>query len=180
MDNPKYDDSKKGGYSYLEKLALVAQECMDPKEIGMADADEARNMLLGKKPVPPFFGDWMTFEASVVPLSIRAKWAFDDLKIKPDNRRDWEASWAESHKDEYHIQAIFRSGSVMAQVDQTFTDPIAGFADLMVKTSELLKKKFAELLEKDDGPAFKTRDDLKEENNGEGSAQQSPPADARP
>ena len=163
MDTPKYDDSATGGYSYLEKLALVAQGSMDPKEIGMADANEAHRELMGEpRKAEPYLGDWITFEASVVPMSIRSRWARQDLKIVPTNTREWEAEWAEQHKDEFRVQAIMRSGNIMAQLDQTFVDPIKGFGELLRKAADALESRY-ETLKKESKQPIKTRDDIANE-----------------
>ena len=161
----KYDDSEKGGYSYAEKLALVSKGQMDPKEIGMASADDAIYEITGLKPAPkqPWLGDWMTFEASVVPLEVRSKWARQELKVIPTNPAQWEAEWRNEHKDEYQIQCVFRSGNEQARVDQTFTDPILGFAELMRRSSDLLLVRYEQIKKENPDKPIKTRSDLASE-----------------
>jgi hypothetical protein len=167
----KYDDSAKGGYSYAEKLTMVAAGAMDPKEIGMATAEEAKLRVLGVAPPQAFLGDWMTFEASVIPINVQAHWARMDLKIVPTNPAEWEAEWAEEHKAEIRVQGILRSGSCMAQVDRTYTDPILGFAELMGKAAELLLRRYEELKKENPGHEIKTRNDLAREATEQAAAQ---------
>ena len=76
----KYDDSEKGGYSYAEKLEAVAAGNMDPKEIGMASAEEAQLQILPDAKKQPVFGTTMMFRAGVIPLELRLHWAEQDFK----------------------------------------------------------------------------------------------------
>lgn len=158
----KYDDSGTGGYNYLEKLGMVAKGLMDPKEIGMASVDDAIFEITGTKPPLPFMGDWATFEVSVVPLDIQAKWARQELKVIPPNPVEWEAEWKEAHKNEFRVQGILKSGNCAAQVDQTFTDPILGFADMMRKAADMLMVRYNQVKEANPNP-IKTREDLQNE-----------------
>lgn len=160
-DTPKYDDSAKGGYSYAEKLGLVAKGLMDPHEIGMTSADDAIYAITGlEKPAPvSFLGDWLQFEASVVPLAQRAKWARQDLKVIPTNPRAWEADWCEEHKAEYQLQGILRSGNCQARIDQTFTDPILGFAEFLRQASDLLLQRYEIIKKENPEHPFKTREE---------------------
>lgn len=155
-----YDDTAKGGYSYLEKLALVSKGQMNPKEIGMASADDAIYEITGTKAPLPFLGDWITFEASVVPLGVRSQWARQDLKIIPPNPAEWEAEWREAHKTEFHVQAILKSGSVAANVDQKFTDPILGFAEMLRRAADLLVVRYEQIKNENPEKPVKTREDL--------------------
>lgn len=179
-NNPKYDDSEKGGFSYLEKLALVAQGNMDPKEIGMVSADEAIMEITGAKKTLPFLGDWITFEASVVPVAIRAQWALQELKIKPNDAAQWKADWSEQHKSEWQIQSIMRSGNVQAQADQAFTDPILGFAEMMRKAATLLELRYEQLKKENPDQPFKTRDDLAAEESQRAVTATEEPQNAQP
>ena len=152
----KYDDSKEGGYSYAEKLALAAQGHMDPQEIGLppeeAGQKAAIDELDGKKPEILKLGDFMTIEMSVVPPQLRAHWAFQDLAIKPDNQKGWEANWCEEHKNEFAIQGRLHSGGLVAQVGQLFTDPILGFVQLLKTYATLVEDKYNELKQTDPNP----------------------------
>lgn len=155
----QYDDSAKGGYTYEEKLGLVAQGGMDPKTIGLSSAEDAKNIILGQDKPEPKLGDFFALEASVVPIALRARWARQDLKIQPENPRGWEADWCEQHKNEHSIQSQFRCGSMAAVFGQTYTDPILGFIEIMRKAATLLEVKYAELKANDPYPII-TRDEV--------------------
>ncbi len=161
----KYDDSESGGHSYAEKLVLVSKGLMDPHEIGMASQDDAIYEITGLKPPPtvPFLGDWVTFEASVVPLEVRAKWALSELKITPPNKEQWMAEWRNEHKDEFQVQGILRSGNCQARVDQIFTDPILGFAEFLRRASDLLQVRYEQVKKENPEHPIKTRSDLESE-----------------
>jgi hypothetical protein len=160
----KFNDEAKGGYSYAEKLALVAQEAMDPSEIGLETAAQARAKIVDKPPALMKLSDFVTFEASVVPPQLRAHWAYQDLTIKPENMKAWEADWCEQHKNEYAIQGLLHSGGLAAQVGQLFTDPILGFCEMLRKAAELLEKKYEELKKTDPNPII-TRDEATKESS---------------
>jgi hypothetical protein len=161
----KYDDSKEGGYSYVEKLALVSQGMMDPHEIGMTSADDAIYEITGLKPAPPqqFLGDWVTFEASVIPLEVRAKWARQELKVVPPNKEQWEAEWRNEHKNEFQIECRLRSGSVYVIAQQTFTEPILGFAEMLRRMPDLLLARYEQIKKENPEHPIKTRSDIESE-----------------
>lgn len=156
----KYDDTETGGYSYLEKLAMTAKGLLDPKEIGMASADEAIFEITGGKPPSPFLGDWVTFEASVVPLAVRSKWARQDIKVIPTNPAEWEAEWREAHKHEFLVRGLLKSGSVGTQIEQTSTDPILGFAEMLRRAADMLISRYEQIKNESPEKPFKTREDL--------------------
>lgn len=153
----KYDDRDKGGYSYAEKLKLAAEGLMDPQEIGLppdAAGVKAANEELNPKPVLMKLGDFVTFEASVVPPQLRAHWACQDLAIKPDNPKAWEADWCEQHKTEFAVQGLLHSGALAAKVGQLFKDPILGFVEMMRKAADILEQKYNELKKTDPNPVI--------------------------
>jgi hypothetical protein len=161
----KYDDSKDGGYSYGEKLKMAAEGMLDPQEIGLPKDDAgikaAQNEL--KPPTVMKLGDFVTFEASVVPPQLRAHWAWQDLAVKPsEHMKAWEAEWCADHKNEHAIQGLLHSGALAAKVGQLFTDPILGFVDLMRKAADILEQKYKELKENDPNPII-TRDEAAQE-----------------
>ncbi len=160
----KYDDRDKGGYSYGEKLKLAAAGMMDPQEIGLPPEEAGQKAALNElddKPKVMKLGDFVTFEASVVPPQLRAHWARQDLKIQPDNPKGWEADWCESHKNEHAIQGLLHSGALAAKVGQLFTDPILGFVALIRKAADILEDKYNELKKTDPNPII-TRDEAAE------------------
>ncbi len=160
----KYDDKANGGYSYPEKLAMAAQGLLDPTEIGLPPDEAGQKAALNElddKPKLMKLGDFATIELSVVPPQLRAHWAYQDLAIKPDNMKEYEANWCEEHKNEYAIQGLLHSGSLAARVGQLFTDPIIGFVELMHKCADILEQKYNELKKTDPNPII-TRDEAAE------------------
>ncbi len=156
----QYDDTEKGGFTYLEKLALVAKGQMNPNEIGMASQDDAIYEITGKKRPDAWLGDWVTFEASIVPLNVRAQWARQALKVVPTDTAQWEADWRAEHKDEHQVQGILKSGSVGAVVDQTYADPILGFAEMLRRAATMLEQRYEEIKIANPDKPIKTREDL--------------------
>lgn len=140
-------DENPNDYTYAEKLQLVAQELMDPKEIGITTAEEAQNLIVLKSPGPtPHLGDFCTFEVSEVPHALRAKWAKQDRKLVEvgDN---FEADWIEANKDNHLLQARLRCGNVGHMLEQTVSDVVLGFAAMLAQAGgllELMKKRFDE------------------------------------
>ncbi len=163
MSLDKYDDSAEGGYSVAEKLGMVAMEQMDPAELGLPDAKAAKQIISGEnaKPEVMKLGDFVTFEASVVPPRLRAHWALQDLAVKPDNPKDWEATWCEEHANEFAVQGLLHSGAMAAKIGQLFKDPILGFCEMLRKAAQILEDKYNELKETDPNPII-TRDQAAE------------------
>ena len=157
----KYDDREQGGYSYGEKLKLVAAGQMDPQEIGLPPEEAGQKAAideLDNKPKLLKLGDFVTFEASVVPPQLRAHWARQELAIQPDNPKGWEADWCEEHKNEFAVQGLLHSGAMAARVGQLFADPILGFVEMMRKAADILEQKYNELKQTDPNPII-TRDE---------------------
>jgi hypothetical protein len=162
----KYDDGSKGGYSYTEKLALVAQDMMAPTEIGLTSREEAIKEITGEEDPGIKLGDFITFEASVIPNELRAHWARQDLKVAPTGvtAQEWEAAWIEEHKNEFAIQGTVHSGTCHATVQRMYTDPILGFCDMMKNTATMLETKYEEIKKNDPNPII-TRTDRKQAPN---------------
>ncbi len=156
----KYDQSEEGGYSYAEKLALVSQELMAPQEIGLTSSAEAIKEITGEEEVGPKLGDFITFEASVIPLRLRAHWAWQEQTIKTQGatQKEFEAKWAEDHKDEYAIQGSMHSGTCHATLQRLYADPIIGFVEMIRQCGDLLEAKYNDLKKTDPNPVI-TRDD---------------------
>jgi hypothetical protein len=161
----KYDDSEKGGFSYMDKLVMVSKDMMDPKEIGMTSKDDAIYEITGlkKPPAESYLSDWLTFEVAEVPVAVRARWARQDLKVVPTDKALWESQWAEEHKNEHRLQVVMRSGNIQARLDQTFTDPILGFAELMRQASDMLLQRYEQIKKENPRKPVKTREDIEAE-----------------
>jgi hypothetical protein len=134
-------DPQGEGFSYDEKLALVANEMMDPAEIGLASAAEARLKVMPEPEPQPTLGDPINFRASEVPLQLRALWAKQESKIAPFDEEGWMRENAHTHR----IQAELRSGNMVGRLERTVTDPIDGFILLMEDAVEQLKKVRAQM-----------------------------------
>ncbi len=127
----------KDGYTYPEKLALASKGLMDPKEVGCATAEEAQNLQVMKDPPKQaFLGDYCTFEVSEVPLKLRALWAKQDSKII--NVFD-EEKWLEENKGTHRLQARLRCGNVATMMEQTYTDLVGGFIQMLASASTVLE-----------------------------------------
>jgi hypothetical protein len=154
----KYDDSAQGGYSYAEKLALAAQGLMDPQEIGLPPDDAGQKRALqeisGDEELKPKLGDFVTFEASVVPIQLRAHWARQDLKVVPSGvtAREWEEEWIKEHKHEWAVQGSLHSGTCHATLQRIYADPIIGFVEMMRQAADLLQAKYEDLKRTDPRP----------------------------
>lgn len=147
-DINKYDDSGKGGYSYAEKLDAVAAGNMDPKEIGLASAEEAQLQIVPDEKRKPVFGTTMMFRAGVVPLELRAFWAEQEYKearkiISSDTNFDKDA-WMKANANEFPIQGDLICGQAAAKFARKFKDPILGMCEMLRVAADMLEKKYTE------------------------------------
>lgn len=128
---------KTNEYSYAEKLNMVASGQMAPEEIGVATAEDAQKLMVLDAPPPgPHLGDFCTFEVSEVPHALRAKWAKQERKIIEAG--DFEADWIEKNKDNHLLQARFRCGNISMMLEQTVTDVVRGFAQMLAQAGGVL------------------------------------------
>lgn len=146
MSDNKYDDSAKGGFSFEEKLRMVAEEQMAPSEIGLADANEARLQLMPEAAKKLVFGTTLIFRAGVVPPELRAEWALQETKVvlAPSDALRWKADWMEEHKHEYPIQGDLCCGNANARFGQAFKDPVLGLCQMLRIAADTLEKKYTE------------------------------------
>lgn len=129
-------------YTPEEKLALVAQELMDPKEIGLTTAEEARLQILPDAKVPRKLEGFIVFEASEVPLDRRAQFAYDALKVIPPDKELWLAEWKVEHKDEIFLQARTRCGNATAVTGGRASDQVMGLINLMEDAAKMLRDEY--------------------------------------
>jgi hypothetical protein len=138
------DNNAKGGYTHAEKIALVAHEAMDPKEIGMVDADEAKLVITGQKPPQVTGGTAIVFRASVIPLELRAHWAFTELLVRPLNPELWKAEWIEKNKNEpSRIQGEARIGTTGARFETDAKDAVLGMIGMLRKAADQIEEKYS-------------------------------------
>lgn len=133
-----------GDYTYEEKLAAVAAELMDPKEVGLVSAEEAKLKLLPPEQQEVKFGDMVEFVAGVVPLVLRAQWELSETKIvlAPADKDAWIKNWITEHKNDYLIQGKMHCGSALAQFERSYKDPILGLAAMLRLCGDMLEKKY--------------------------------------
>jgi hypothetical protein len=140
-------DPSPEAYTPTEILEQVALGNMSPLDagitgpipiIGESQPDPANLRVLPKGPTPRKFGEQMEFQASVVPLTIRAEWERQDAKIIPF---DTEA-WIEQHKNEYRVQAMLACGNGVLRLDETYSDGVLGFCDIMRKAAQMLEEAY--------------------------------------
>lgn len=141
-----YDDSAKGGFTYEEKLALVADEKMDPKEIGLTSADDARLAILPEAARKPVFGTTLMLRCGVVPIELRAEWAYQEQKIvmSPTDKDNFLHSFMEENKNEFPVQGDLVCGNMNARFARSFKDPILGLAQMMRLAADMLEAKYTE------------------------------------
>src|SRR6185503_9607229 len=97
---------------------------MDPKEIGLTSPTEAGLKILEKDPPPRKFADWITFEATEVPLKLRALWARQDLTIIPSEPGKWELDWMTENEHTHRLQCRIRCGTAFANLEKTVTTSV--------------------------------------------------------
>lgn len=137
-------------YTPQEKLELIARGLMAPEELGLASAEEAQALELEQKgPPPQRFQDYITFEASEVPMELKAKWAQAELKIIPDNVNQWRNDWIEKHKNEHTIQARIRCGNALGVLQRTVTEPLRGMILLMREAADKIEEGYNQQLKED-------------------------------
>lgn len=129
---------------YAAKLAMVATGMMDPKEIGCASAEEAQLKIMPDPEKVAMLGDYVTFEASEVPLELRAKWKQDESKLilSASEAATAREAFVEENKDSMLIQCRVRCGTLLGtfqqEYDRSKTAKAMAFADLMVKCAQQL------------------------------------------
>jgi hypothetical protein len=120
-------------FTYEEKLALVSQGLMDPKEIGVTpvvgeNTDQATiDKTLPDPKKKPELGKYVVFQAAEVPLDLRAEWARMDTKILPFDKEEWK----QQHKDEHILQAKCQCGTAAFNIENKVTDVVLGLCNLL-------------------------------------------------
>lgn len=137
-------DPNPTSFTNEEKLDLIEQGLMDPAEMGLTCRPSELPVVAGEAPriLPPpvsvpKLGNWLTFEASPIPLDVRADWARQDAKIIPFDVEGWK----EEHKGEAEIDVILRCGNLQARFRQTVkADALhEGFALMLERGAEALR-----------------------------------------
>jgi hypothetical protein len=139
----QYDDTAKGGYTYEEKLKMVSEGMMDPKEIGMPEGKQGE--VEAKKQLPPELGDTVYFIAKEIPIYLVAQNEMKKLTVQPANPRKWMADWTDDNIDKHVVQARIESGNQQGGMQRVVTDPFLGMLILMREAADLLEAKYHEL-----------------------------------
>jgi hypothetical protein len=125
-----------------EKLALVADELMAPEEVGLTNAKDAELQLLpDAKPAAPNFGNEILLQAGVIPLELRAEWAYQDNKIimAPKDKTEWLSDWMVDNHNTYRVQGAIRCGNLEAKFERIYSDPVMGLADALRMAADRLE-----------------------------------------
>jgi len=150
------NDPHPNEYTFAEKLAAVNAGVMAPEDLGVlptpGDASEATAGGLEIKPATPEelakkpeTGDYIVFQAAVVPLDLRATWS--ELDAKATNKIlpftfDKEA-WKDAHKHEHVIQAKFQCGTASGAIEGKFSDKVLGLCNLLDAASKQIREFYA-------------------------------------
>lgn len=128
-------------FTHEEKLALVADGAMAPEEVGLASAEEAKLQIEPEQKARPNFGNEVFLQAGVVPIELRAEWAYDEMKVQlaPKDKTAWIQDWIEKNQKTYRVQASVRSGNIQAKFERTFTDPVLGLAAMLVLAGQQME-----------------------------------------
>lgn len=131
-------------YTKEEKLALVAQELMAPEEVGLASAEEAKAIIMPEEAKKIELGHMVEFAASVVPIELRAQWAYQETKIvlAPSDKTAWLENWIGENKNSYLIQGRMNCGNAQAQFQREYKDPILGLSQMLRLCGEMLEKQY--------------------------------------
>lgn len=140
------DNDIDNGYTYEEKLRMVAEGGMDPKEIGMTTAEEAHLELMPAPEKPNKLGSSAMFQVGSVPIELRVEWA--EITAKAENKIlpfvfDREA-WVAEHKHEFLIQGRLDCGTARLMFQQSCNDEMLGICAAMHTAADLLEAKYKE------------------------------------
>lgn len=138
----KDGDSSPNEYTRDEKLKLVASDLMDPKEVGMVSAEEAKLELLPEAAKTITLGDAVNFQCGIVPLEIRAEWARQDLVVVPTDISAWKKDWMDLNRNTFRVQGVMQCGTAVAKFERTFSDPTLGLALMLKIAGEMLEKQY--------------------------------------
>jgi hypothetical protein len=126
-----------------EKLALVAANMMDPKEVGLVSAEEAQDKLGLEEPKKELkLGKGLRLECWIVPLEIRAEWGYGDTKIilAPTDKIAWIEKWLEDNRNTFLIQARLHCGNGHMEFEQLFKDEVLGLCAMTKIAAEKLEQ----------------------------------------
>jgi hypothetical protein len=128
-------------FTQEEKLALVADGMMDPKEVGLTSAEEAHLAILPEADKIPKFGKDLILTLATVPLEIRAEWAYQESKIilAPADATAWKEEWINKNRHSYRIQGKAQCGTAHLSFERHFKDPVLGIAVMLALAGQLVE-----------------------------------------
>lgn len=141
MEKIAAEGNESAEFTQEEKLALVADGLMAPEEAGIASAEEAHLEIEPQAKPKPDFGDTVMLQAGVIPLELRAQWAYQDTKIilAPADKTQWIKDWMKENSNTFKIQCGMRCGNLEAKFQRTYTDPVLGLAAILEIASRQLE-----------------------------------------
>lgn len=145
MEKIAAEGNESAEYTKEEKLALVADGLMAPEEVGLVSAEEAHLQLMPEAEREVVFGNELFLQMGVIPLELRAEWAYDENKIilAPADKTAWIEEWIGENKKTYRIQGGLRCGSLQGKFERTFRDPVIGLAQMLRVAADMLEAKYA-------------------------------------
>lgn len=131
-----------GEYTQSEKMALVAAEMMDPKEVGLTSAEDAQKQIMPEEAAKLQLGKGLRFECWIVPPEIRAEWAYTDTKIilAPTDKAEYIKKWLEDNKSTFLMQARLHCGNGHMEFEQMFKDEVLGLCAMTKTAGEKLEQ----------------------------------------
>ena len=147
------DEKNPNEYTYAEKLAAVNAGLMDPAELGVipTPGDQADSTAGGVEIKPatpeelakkPETGDYIVFQAAVMPPDLLAEWA--RIEAKKESKilpfKFDKEQWKEEHKHEHRIQARFQCGTAAGTIEGTFSDKVLGLCNLLDAAAKQIRE----------------------------------------
>lgn len=144
MNKIAAEGNESAEFTQEEKLALVADGMMDPKEVGLVSAEEAHLQIMPEIEKEPIFGNELFLQMGCIPLELRAEWAYDETKIilPPSDKTAWIEDWIDKNKQSYRIQGALRCGTLEGKFERTFRDPVIGLAQMLRVAADMLETKY--------------------------------------
>lgn len=127
-----------------EKLNLIAEGLMAPEDAGLSSVEQAKLEIMPDAQPIPQFGDSLRFECGIVPIELRARWAREESTIIPTDISGWEEEWREANKNTFLVQGHMQCGTVGAQFERTYSDPILGLVLTMRRCADMIEARYSE------------------------------------
>lgn len=144
MENIKEEGAKSSEFTHAEKMALVADGAMDPKEVGLTSAEEAHLQIVPEDKPKFDFGTTLFLQAGVVPMELRAEWAYKETKIilAPSDKTQFLEDYIKENSGTYRIQGALRCGNLEAKFERTYKNPVLGLAAILELAGKQLESAY--------------------------------------